>query len=248
MKTQFLAYQGIYIVFSDKLMAVEHRHQFIQLNLFQPSANVTIDGKTISPSCIVIASNVEHTLKSESPVITLLIDNFSVLGKKLSHLINCQNCNTNTYICFEQAKSQLLWQFFLEQFGDISDAITELFNSILCHHNLANTYDPRIDKVLNYLNSENSTETNLSYLASMVSLSKSRLSHLFSQQIGMPYKSYQRYLRFKRIIPLIAKGDDLTEAAYEVGFSDAAHLSRECKKLFGIQPKQLKGHLTFEQV
>ncbi|MGB0987682.1 MAG: helix-turn-helix domain-containing protein [Pseudoalteromonas spongiae] len=249
MKTQFLAYQGIYIAFNDKLMANEHSHQFIQINLLSPQASITVDQKTLSTNCLIIASKVKHTLKSDKPVITILIDNFSVLGKKLTHLINCQKNENNVYTCFEQAKSQYLWQYFIDKTGSFDYAMTEFLNSILCHHAQAKPpTDPRIAKILNHLQQCDSAQLNLSQLAKIVNLSQSRLSHLFSEQIGMPFKSYQRYLRFKRLIPLLANGFDLTKAAHQVGFSDAAHLSRECKKLFGIQPKQLKGTLTFEQV
>ena len=248
MKTQFLVHQGIYIVFNDKLMADVHRHQFIQINLLSPKAIVTVEQTSINASCLVIAANAQHTLKSETPVITILVDNFSVLGKKLTHLINCQTDTNNTYICFENVTSQHLWQYFIENTGHFDYALMELLNSLLCEHIQATTIpDARIDKVLAHLNSNNA-DVSLKFLANLVNLSPSRLSHLLSKHLGMPFKSYQRYLRFLRLMPLLANHHDLTTAAYEVGFSDAAHLSREWKTPFGIKPNLLKGRQTFEQV
>ncbi|MFY8351603.1 helix-turn-helix domain-containing protein [Pseudoalteromonas sp. SSM20] len=248
MKTQFLVHQGIYIAFNDKLMADVHRHQFIQINLLSPKAIVTVEQTFINASCLVIAANAHHALKSEAPVITILVDNFSVLGKKLTHLISCQNDTNNAYICFENVKSQHLWQYFMEHTGHFDYALGELLNSLLCEHTQASTIpDARIDKVLAHLN-HNNADVSLKFLANLVNLSPSRLSHLLSEHLGMPFKSYLRYLRFQRLMPLLAGGYDLTTAAYEVGFSDSAHLSRECKTLFGIKPKLLKGRLTFEQV
>lgn len=230
-------------------MANDHRHQFIQINLLSPKAKVTVEQTSINASCLIIAANAHHALKSETPVITILVDNFSVLGKKLTHLINCQNDTNNAYICFENVKSQHLWQYFMQHVGHFDFALTELLNSILCDHaQVKASIDERIEKVLKHLNNPKNTGVSLKYLANLVNLSPSRLSHLLSEHLGMPFKSYQRYLRFQRLMPLLANGYDLTTAAYEADFSDAAHLSRECKTLFGIQPKLLKGRLTFEQV
>lgn len=249
MKTRFLVHQNVYIILNEKLMAVDHHHQFIQINLFQPGAKVTIGQTEICTPCLMIASNVEHAIQTDFPVITLLVDNFSMLGKQLTHLIQCQHSDKRGYVSLKHIKSHQLWQCFNAKKGDIAQALYELFNSIMCHHeHLTSTLDSRIDNVLTYLNNLDNPEKSLNQFATMVNLSQSRLSHLFAQQVGMPFRSYQRYLRFKRLMPLLAHGYDLTQAAHEVGFSDAAHLSRECKKLFGIQPKQLKGKLTFEQV
>lgn len=193
MKTQFLAHKGVYIAFNDKLMANEHRHQFIQINLLSPKAIVTVEQTSINASCLVIAANAQHTLKSETPVITILVDNFSVLGKKLTHLINCQTDTKNAYICFENVNSQHLWQYFMEHTGHFDYALTELLNSLLCEHTQAKvSIDERIEKILKYLNNPKNTDVSLKFLANMVDLSQSRLSHLLSEHLGMPFKSYQR--------------------------------------------------------
>lgn len=72
-----------------------------------------------------------------------------------------------------------------------------------------------------------------------VGLSESRLAHLFSAQVGLAFRPYVRSLRVTRAIELAAQGHSLTEAAYEAGFADSAHLTRSCHVTIGIAPTVL---------
>ena len=67
-----------------------------------------------------------------------------------------------------------------------------------------------------------------------VPLSKSRLSHLFVQQTGIPLRSYIVWLRVRRSVDHMLAGHSITDSAHLAGFSDLAHLSRSFKKIFGI--------------
>lgn len=249
MKTQFIISQGIYTAFNDQLIAQTHGHQFIQINLLKPNARVLINQQKLSAQCVLIDSHIKHSLTSpEHPVITMLIDNFSALGKSLSHLIAKHSPNSG-FLITDDVESSPLWQFFEQQQSCFSSALEVLLASLCCHHKLKfEPQDQRITRALSLLNKQNTNSITLTDLAQHSHLSNSRFSHLFSQELGMPLKSYLRYLRFQRVLPLLAKGGDLTEAAYNAGFSDAAHFSRECRKLFGVQPKLLKGKLTLEQL
>ncbi|MBC7301482.1 MAG: helix-turn-helix transcriptional regulator [Nocardia sp.] len=73
-------------------------------------------------------------------------------------------------------------------------------------------------------------------LAQRVHLSESRLAHLFSTEVGLPFRAYVRWLRMQRAIRLVAAGRTLTEAAHGAGFADSAHLNRVCHSMFGAAP------------
>lgn len=71
-------------------------------------------------------------------------------------------------------------------------------------------------------------------------LSASRLSHLFVEQTGLPFRTYLLWLRLSRSIKRLADGAGLTEAAHESGFSDSAHFSRTFRRMFGVSPTNLR--------
>jgi AraC-like DNA-binding protein len=78
----------------------------------------------------------------------------------------------------------------------------------------------------------------LSELARRVRLSESRLAHLFSAEVGLPFRAYVRWLRMRHAMRLFAAGRSLTEAAHGAGFADSAHLNRVCHSMFGAAPSQ----------
>lgn len=73
-------------------------------------------------------------------------------------------------------------------------------------------------------------------LAADVGLSADRLSHLFSDKLGIPIKSYILWARMRRAIDLIVKGEPLVAVAHDAGFSDSAHLTRTIRQFFGFTP------------
>ncbi|MGM7645512.1 helix-turn-helix transcriptional regulator [Nocardia sp. JW2] len=76
----------------------------------------------------------------------------------------------------------------------------------------------------------------LGELAQRAGLSESRLAHLFSAEVGLPFRAYVRWLRMQHAIRLFAAGRTLTEAAHGAGFADSAHLNRVCHSMFGAAP------------
>ena len=84
-------------------------------------------------------------------------------------------------------------------------------------------------------------------LAEEVFLSPSRLMHLFSDQVGIPIRRYVLWRRIMIAVQGMAKGQSMTEAAFESGFSDSAHLSRTFRDMFGISPSELFKNSRFVQ-
>ncbi|MGV9616652.1 helix-turn-helix transcriptional regulator [Nocardia xishanensis] len=76
----------------------------------------------------------------------------------------------------------------------------------------------------------------LAELARAVHLSESRLAHVFSAELGLPFRPYLRWLRMQRAAELLAAGHSLTEVAHQAGFADSAHLTRVCRSMFGAPP------------
>lgn len=83
-------------------------------------------------------------------------------------------------------------------------------------------------------------DTSLEALADRVDLSPSRLMHVFTESVGIPLRPYLRWLKVQRAATAIVAGVPLSLAAAEAGFSDAAHMSRTFKAMFGVTPSALQ--------
>ncbi|MFC9895639.1 helix-turn-helix domain-containing protein [Nocardia sp. NPDC127579] len=77
-------------------------------------------------------------------------------------------------------------------------------------------------------------------VARRVGLSPARLSHLFAAQVGIPLRPYILWLRLRVAIVRVRSGDDLDTAATAAGFDDSAHLTRTCRRTFGLVPTALE--------
>jgi AraC-like DNA-binding protein len=97
-------------------------------------------------------------------------------------------------------------------------------------------FDPRIIETLQNIRESFSTTLSVGKYAADVHLSESRLNKLFKDQIGIPITKYRLQIRLSIGIILLAEGYSVTSAAYEAGFSSAAHFSTCFSDMIGIQP------------
>jgi AraC-like DNA-binding protein len=76
--------------------------------------------------------------------------------------------------------------------------------------------------------------------AARVGLSPSRLTHLVTEQLGAPPRTWVAWFKLRRAIgQSLFTGANLTQSAHEAGFADSAHLTRTCKKLMGVRPAMM---------
>ena len=118
--------------------------------------------------------------------------------------------------------AERLHDALLEQAGFAGDAAT--------------AFDERIAEAVRRLQQEGRTRGPLAALARSVGLSPSRFRHLFFEQMGISCRRYVLWLRLLDAIEAASCGASATEAALEAGFSDAAHLTRTFRRMFGIPP------------
>lgn len=85
-------------------------------------------------------------------------------------------------------------------------------------------------------------------LATQVSLSPSRLRHLFREQVGVSIQQFMLWQKLLSAISATLDGASLTEAAHKAGFSDSAHLSRTFRQMFGIKPSDIFSNSHYVQV
>jgi AraC-like DNA-binding protein len=77
-------------------------------------------------------------------------------------------------------------------------------------------------------------------VARELSISDRQLRRRFHAAVGYGPKTLERVLRFRRFIDAIDDGRaDLAALAFDVGYADQAHLTREATRLAGLPPAAL---------
>ncbi len=76
-------------------------------------------------------------------------------------------------------------------------------------------------------------------LGARLGISERQLRRRFADAVGFGPKTLARILRFQRFLALAPGRDDLAGLAYEAGYADQAHLTRECRRLAGRTPAEL---------
>ncbi|MBL8523454.1 MAG: helix-turn-helix transcriptional regulator [Betaproteobacteria bacterium] len=99
--------------------------------------------------------------------------------------------------------------------------------------------DPRITRVIEHLRANLGNPISLTEAAAIAHLSPSRFRHLFIAQTGASFRVYLLWARIEAAVGAAMTGRSWTEVAHELGFADSAHLSRTCKRMFGISPSML---------
>ena len=99
--------------------------------------------------------------------------------------------------------------------------------------------DGRIVRALEVIRQMDTAKLSLEDVARAVFLSPSRLAHLFSDEVGLPFRRYLLWRRLTRAMMAVGRGSNLSAAAHACGFADSAHLTRACTQMFGTPPSLL---------
>jgi len=95
--------------------------------------------------------------------------------------------------------------------------------------------DYRIRKILKYI--EVDPSKSIAELARMVSLSSSRLGHLFSVQVGIDLDNFLRNARLDKAAELLMQTElSIKEISAKVGYSHASSFDRVFRNRFETEP------------
>lgn len=93
--------------------------------------------------------------------------------------------------------------------------------------------DARILRVVESLTLRPDPDRSAGRLARAVGLSESRLQHLFTREVGVPFRRYRAWARMRRAIEAVVAGANFTRAAHAAGFADQAHFAHDFRRTFG---------------
>lgn len=99
--------------------------------------------------------------------------------------------------------------------------------------------DPRMTAALDWIRERLDDDISLAQAAAVAHLSPSRFRHLFVEQTGISFRAYLLWARVGVAVAAGMAGGSWTQAAQEAGFADSAHLSRTCRRMFGLAPTML---------
>lgn len=97
--------------------------------------------------------------------------------------------------------------------------------------------DPRIQRVREVIDA--APNTSMKRMADEVDLSYHRLSHLFSQEMGITLRMYAISRKLDLAAMMAGQGMSLTQMAICSGFADSAHFCRTWMRSVGSPPSQL---------
>jgi AraC-like DNA-binding protein len=96
--------------------------------------------------------------------------------------------------------------------------------------------DARVARIVALIRAEPDRNYSQSELSAALGLSPSRVQHLFSAQVGVPYRRYRMWKRLWLATERLHASDNMTRAAMECGFADATHYSHAFRDTFGVNP------------
>ena len=100
------------------------------------------------------------------------------------------------------------------------------------------TLDPRIRRALDIMSSDLASPFSVAGLSRACSLSASRFTHLFRDQVGTSPQRFSERCRLNRAAELLRHGGmTVGEIAREVGFENAFYFSNRFRKAFGKSPR-----------
>jgi methylphosphotriester-DNA--protein-cysteine methyltransferase len=72
-----------------------------------------------------------------------------------------------------------------------------------------------------------------------VGLSGSRFQHLFTREVGVPFRRYRAWQRMRGAIAEIVRGSSFGRAAHLAGFADQVHFGHDFRRTFGAASRSL---------
>lgn len=105
--------------------------------------------------------------------------------------------------------------------------------------------DPRVLRVVDYIEANPGKRLALDELALTMNLSASRLRHLFTAEMGVSPKQYQMTIRMEHAKHLIESTFlNVKEVMARVGVRDESHFVRDFERMYGLTPVRYRERYT----
>ena len=225
---------------TDDLGASTHSHGMIQFFLaLNNRPHIKVGRKKLErPVCLFVQKNVKHSVRFHDGIIfTSVIEPASDMGAFLDSLMK-----DNDYYLVDDEVSEKLIEYarpMIDVF-DRESYIRFLDQMYQClgFQPVERQLDGRIIEFLNKLEDCTCLDHSVERFAEELSVSTSRFSHLFSEQVGISLKSYLTLHQLERAYQDILEGSSITEAAMNAGFDSPSHFAATVKRLMGLPTRR----------
>jgi len=227
--------------FGDNRQLEPHRHGSAELvvALDQPFDSVLGLGIRVTARSMLIPPNVLHQNRHRDAICPILY--LDAEGRDYEILTRSLQINDGIYrdLPFEDSVRAVFKKIHAER-PKPDDCYRSIEGALIgapVPGRLA--LDPRIERILERIRDNPGVNYSIDSLAIEAGLSSYRLQHLFTEQVGLPYRKYRTWLRLKHAVRLVFDGESLTRAAYGAGFTDSSHFTNSFRKHFGATPSGL---------
>jgi AraC-like DNA-binding protein len=121
---------------------------------------------------------------------------------------------------------------------DVCCFVEQVAGGIFAPQTTTRSLDARVSAALAAIRRD--VDVDLRPLASSLRLSLDRLTHLVSEQTGMPLRRHALWQRVLRVLDSGASPSSLAAAALDAGFSDHAHMTRSFRRFLGRAPSEFR--------
>jgi AraC family transcriptional regulator len=214
-----------------------HAHHAIQIALTLDGAfDLHVGDSRVSGPAAAVAADVRHAFEPTGAIALLFVEPESAAGRAIStQLLADAPAAALPVHLLGDAPDRLL-QVFRAPDADtraLRDTGLAMIRQI-AGEAAAPALDHRVQATIAWAAERLDRRLGVSEAARHVGLSVDRMSHLFVEQTGLPFRTYLLWLRLTKAVESMAAGASLTEAAHEAGFADSAHFSRTFRRMFGV--------------
>ena len=219
-----------------------------------------VEGSSITLTqgqCILINQNVIHNIDiaSKTATFTYLQFNISDFLKNTNTLYIHNKDNVKYYIDKDCRDLSLLFDDILNEYTNQTDnyeiyihsCILKLIvhmsrlNIINIRKLSGNNADDIVYNTIKYLHKNYNQPLTLDKISEEFNISKYHLSHIFKSITGTTIMDFLTTIRFSHIEALLLKTNkNISQIAYECGFTSIQHFNKVFKKIKGFSPTQYK--------
>lgn len=140
---------------------------------------------------------------------------------------------------FRNGARDLLYKPFA--IDDFRASVTRLTLRTSRHHTPPRTR-AGVARVLSFLSEHVGQRVSLDDLAHVAALSRSHLSRMFRDAVGISLRTYVRNLRLERAQQMLTRspGASLTDVALDAGFYDLPHFDKVFRERYGVSPSEFR--------
>ncbi len=220
-----------------------HAHHALQLSVALGHA-LRLQTHPAAPwrtyTAVLSGADQSHRIACEGIVAQMYFDPESEEGRRLATRLGNQGLRAIRRDACAGIRQRLLSCWEDEWDSERCRRVVDDATTLLAPPGSPRRLDGRVARVLDLIHAAPHRLPPRAVLAAQVSLSPSRLAHLFRSHTGLAIRRYALWVRLHDALQRMAAGAALTAVAHSVEFSDLAHLTRTFQRMFGMPPSALR--------